>query len=219
MNALTLITNLADVQTIVEAAELSVDANFAGNKDIYLAWGKEQGHTVNDLNSAWKEAQPEKATGGATGWQAAYYDWLAEDSRTEEEAREYLSKQSDNVKKHMAKHLNVWALCETVRQGKKVQRSVVGTATKSAPKSSKKATPLEEKVEVTPTKRLVELFTKVAKGDFKTITLVRNHLKTFDQEGLTEKEVAKLAELNEFVNEKGIKVDDAKAKALEIMKG
>lgn len=219
MNALTLITKLADVQTIVEAAELSVDAGFAGNKDIYLAWGKEQGHTVNDLNSAWKEAQPEKVVSGATGWQAAYYDWLAAESRTEEEAIEYLSKQSDNVKKHMSKHLNVWALCETVRRGQKVNRTSAAPKPKAEAKTGKENTPLKEETVVkTPRKELVALFTKVAKGEFKTITLVRNHLKTFDIESLDQKDQDKLSALREFVGEKGIKVDEAAAKALEIMK-
>ncbi|QVJ07717.1 hypothetical protein S1R3Y_000008 [Vibrio phage vB_ValP_VA-RY-3] len=220
MNAIELITKLADVKATLEAAQLSVDAGFAGNKDIYMAWGKEQGHTVADLNSAWKEAQPEKVASGATGWQAAYYDWLAEDSRTEEEAVEYLSKQSDNVKKHMSKHLNVWALCETVRRGQKVQRTAAAPKSEAKAKTGGKNTPLEEeKVEQTPTKRLVELFTKVAKGEFKTITLVRNHIKTFDTEGLESSQEEQLAKLGEFVGQKGIKVQEAADKALEIMKG
>lgn len=218
MNAIELMTKLNELP-VEEWATTAANSNVAGAKDVYLAMGKSHSIPLKELEAWWKAAQPAKVASGSTGWQAAYYDWLAESSRTEEEAIEYLSKQSDNVKKHMSKHLNVWALCETVRQGTKVKRTVAAPKSEAKAKPSEKNTPLEEeKVEQTPTKRLVELFTKVAKGEFKTITLVRNHIKTFDQTDLTPFQKDQLWQLNEFVGQKGIKIQEAADKALEIMK-
>ena len=69
-----------------------------------------------------------------------YYDWLAEASRTEQEARDLImGNESQNVRNHLTHYLNIWALCETVRQGQKVARSLSAEKAEGepAPKQAK----------------------------------------------------------------------------------
>lgn len=135
MSIMNIVANLSACSTLSEAVVAS-----EGNKDLYLAWGKEAGYTVKELNDAWKAAQPKKAA-SASGFAAEYYDWLAEDSRSEQEAHDYIMAEgnSKNVKAHLTHYLNIWALAESVRSGKKVHRTVVGKSSKSAGTSSAKA--------------------------------------------------------------------------------
>lgn len=118
------------------AAKASVEAGIPGAKDIYMAWGKEKGITAKTLETEWKAAQPEKSKGGPRGFADAYYDWLAEASRTEQEAHDYImGDESQNVRNHLTHYLNIWALAETVRSGKKVVRTI--GAGKASPKPNK----------------------------------------------------------------------------------
>lgn len=120
-----------------QAATTAIKSGIAGAKDIYLAWGKEKGLTLKDLNDVWKtkeeEIKPAKRA-GANGFAAMYYDWLAAESRTEQEARDLImSNESQNVRNHLTHYLNIWALCETVRQGQKVARSLSAEKSEGAP--------------------------------------------------------------------------------------
>jgi len=227
MTILELMKDLTSASTISEAATLSINSGIAGAKDIYLAWGKERGDTAKDLNEAWKEAQPQKAKRAAGGFAADYYNWLAEDARSEADAKAFIMGESEeygettnNVKNHLTHYLNIWALAETVRSGETVLRSVSGGSTaKKATGTSKKAkAEPEPEQERNAKKELISLFAKIAKGEFKTITLIRQHLSNFDKEGLEQNELDKLSALQEFVDAKGIKPADAQTEALKIMK-
>lgn len=128
------------------AAKATVQAGIPGAKEIYMAWGKEKGIAAKALEAAYKEAQPEKTSGGPRGFAEMYYDWLAEASREEQEAHDYImSNESQNVRNHLTHYLNIWALAETVRRGEKVVRTI--SAGKASPKpegssaESKKAEP------------------------------------------------------------------------------
>lgn len=123
-----LMTALSAESNIGEGARIAMTSGLAGAKDIYLAWGKEKGESLKTLNEQWKviedEVKPAKRA-GASGFAAMYYDWLAETSRTEQEARDLImGNESQNVRNHLTHYLNIWALCETVRKGQKVARSL-----------------------------------------------------------------------------------------------
>ena len=109
-------------------ARIAIESGLAGAKDIYLAWGKENKHALKALNETWREVEesikPDKRA-GASGFAAMYYDWLAAASRTEQEARDLImSSESQNVRNHLTHYLNIWALCESVRSGSKVLRTI-----------------------------------------------------------------------------------------------
>ena len=122
------------------AAKAAVEANIPGAKDVYMAWGKEKGIAAKTLEAAYKEAQPEKTSGGPNGFADTYYNWLAEESRTEQEAHDYIMAPdtSNNTKAHLTHYLNIWALAETVRSGEKVVRTI--SAGKASPKPNKEKT-------------------------------------------------------------------------------
>lgn len=109
-------------------ARIAIESGLAGAKDIYLAWGKENKHHLKELNETWREVEEEikpAKRAGANGFTAEYYDWLAAASRTEKEARDLImSSESQNVRNHLTHYLNIWALCETVRRGEKVMRTL-----------------------------------------------------------------------------------------------
>lgn len=130
------------------AAKAATQSNLTGARDIFMAWGANVNIPVSKLQAAWKEAQPEKAKSGAKGFAEQYYDWLAEGTRTEQEAYVMImDNESQNVRNHLTHYLNIWALAETVRAGKKVSRTIAaGKATpkangSSAKKESKQAEP------------------------------------------------------------------------------
>lgn len=145
-----LMTALSAQSVIGEGARIAMASGLAGAKDIYLAWGKEKGESLKTLNEQWKviedEVKPAKRA-GASGFAAMYYDWLAAESRTEQEARDLImGNDSQNVRNHLTHYLNIWALCETVRQGQKVARSlsaekVEGESAEKAPKAAKENVP------------------------------------------------------------------------------
>lgn len=223
MNMLQLVTSLSSAQTILEAVQVTSNSNLQGAKDIYLAWGKERGETVKTLNEVWKEAAPKKATGGAKGFAADYYDWLAEAERTEAEAKAFImgedvsyGETSKNTKAHLTHYLNIWALAETVRSGTKVQRTEQGVG-KSAATTSKKAIPLEEEPVKTSSKELKRVLTSVAKGEYKTVTVVRNQLKALKEDGLEAKELDNLWDAQEIAAEKGIKMQDLQSKVVALL--
>lgn len=148
---LELITALYTLQanSIDKAAQAAVESGIAGAKDVYLAWGKEKGISAKELEAEWKLAQPEKAKGGAKGFADTYYDWLAEGARTEQEAADLIEgNESQNVRNHLTHYLNIWALCESVRQGKRVSRTI-GARAKVKPEcasaKAKKAEPEQPK--------------------------------------------------------------------------
>lgn len=154
MTILELMTQLQSATTISEAAHISINSGIAGAKDIYLAWGKERGDTVKELNEAWKEATPEKAKRAAGGFAADFYNWLAEESRAEEEAKAFIMGEdetygdtSNNVKNHLTHYLNIWALAETVRSGETVLRSVSGGSKAKASSSTRQKAKAEPKDE------------------------------------------------------------------------
>lgn len=145
-----LMTALSAESNIGEGARIAMTSGLAGAKDIYLAWGKEKGESLKTLNEQWKviedEVKPAKRA-GANGFAAMYYDWLAEGSRTEQDARDLImSNESQNVRNHLTHYLNIWALCETVRKGRKVARSlsaekVEGEPAAKAPKAKQAKEP------------------------------------------------------------------------------
>ena len=109
-------------------ARIAIESGIAGAKDIYLAWGKENKHALKALNDTWREVEesikPAKRA-GANGFAAEYYEWLATASRSEQEARDLImGSESQNVRNHLTHYLNIWALCETVRRGEKVLRTL-----------------------------------------------------------------------------------------------
>ncbi len=130
---LELMMALTQAGSIAEGAKVSAESGIAGAKEVYMAWGKEGGESVKTLEEAWKAAQPAKTSGGAKGFADQYYDWLAETSRTEQEAHDLImGNDSQNVRNHLTHYLNIWALAETVRRGEKVARTI--TAGKASPK-------------------------------------------------------------------------------------
>lgn len=117
------------------AAKATVQSGIAGAKEVYMAWGKSIGVAAKELEAAYKEAQPAKSSGGPRGFADMYYDWLVEAVRTEVEAHDYImGNESQNVRNHLTHYLNIWALVETVRSGKKVVRTI--TAGKASPKAN-----------------------------------------------------------------------------------
>ena len=135
MTIFELMTQLSafDADSIDMAAKATVQAGIPGAKDIYMAWGKEKGIAAKALEAAYKEAQPEKTSGGPRGFAERFYDWLAEESHTEQEAHDYImGDESQNVRNHLTHYLNIWALAETVRRGEKVVRTI--SAGKASPK-------------------------------------------------------------------------------------
>lgn len=123
-----------DADSIDMAAKAAVQSGIKGSRDIFMAWGADKNIPVSKLQAEWKAAQPEKAASGPRGFADVYYDWLAETSRDEQEAHDYImSNESQNVRNHLTHYLNIWALAETVRSGTKVSRTI--TAGKAAPKA------------------------------------------------------------------------------------
>lgn len=146
MTILELITKLSalSADSVDMAAKAAVEANIPGAKDVYMAWGKEKGIAAKTLEAEYKAAQPEKASSGPRGFAEMYYDWLAETSREEQEAHDYImSNESQNVRNHLTHYLNIWALAETVRRGEKVIRTI--TAGKASPKPNKEKASAEPK--------------------------------------------------------------------------
>ena len=146
MTIFELMTQLSafDADSIDMAAKATVQAGIPGAKDIYMAWGKEKGIAAKALEAAYKDAQPEKTSGGPRGFAEMYYDWLAEASREEQEAHDYImSNESQNVRNHLTHYLNIWALAETVRRGEKVVRTI--SAGKASPKPNGGASAKKEK--------------------------------------------------------------------------
>lgn len=125
-----------DAESIDMAAKAAVQSGIKGSRDIFMAWGADKNIPVSKLQAEWKAAQPEKTSGGPRGFAEMYYDWLAEASRTEQEAHDYImSNESQNVRNHLTHYLNIWALAETVRRGEKVVRTI--SAGKASPKPNK----------------------------------------------------------------------------------
>lgn len=148
MTIMELVTKLyvLSAEEVDMAAKAAVQAGIPGAKDVYMAWGKEKGIAAKELEAAYKEAQPTKAAGGPRGFADTYYDWLAESSREEQEAHDYImSNESQNVRNHLTHYLNIWALAETVRAGKKVARTI--TAGKASPKPEGSSAKKERKAE------------------------------------------------------------------------
>ena len=147
MTIFELMTQLSsfDGDSIDMAAKATVQAGIPGAKEIYMAWGKEKGIAAKALEAAYKEAQPEKTSGGPNGFADTYYNWLAEAARSEQEAHDYIMSPdtSNNTKAHLTHYLNIWALAETVRRGVKVSRTI--SAGKASPKPNKEKASAEPK--------------------------------------------------------------------------
>jgi hypothetical protein len=142
---LELMMALTQADNIAHGARISAESGIPGAKEVYMAWGKEGGDSVKTLEAEWKAAQPEKSKGGARGFADIYYDWLAEEARTEQEAHDYIMSPdtSNNTKAHLTHYLNIWALAETVRSSEKVVRTI--TAGKASPKPNGGASANKEK--------------------------------------------------------------------------
>ena len=122
-----------DKSSVDMAAKAAAQSGITGAKDLYMAWGKEKGIVAKALEQEWKDATPQKTGGGAKGFADSYYDWLAQEARTEQEAHDLImGDESQNVRNHLTHYLNIWALAETVRSGQKVSRTI--TAGKASPK-------------------------------------------------------------------------------------
>ena len=155
-NIFELVTTLSvtDSKAPDMGARIAIESGLAGAKDIYLAWGKEKGLPLKTLNETWREVEesikPAKRA-GANGFAAEYYDWLAGASRTEQEARDLImSSESQNVRNHLTHYLNIWALCESVRSGSKVLRTIGAekdSAGGEAPVKAKAAKPAKKEPE------------------------------------------------------------------------
>lgn len=152
MNTMQLMQALFTSASIKEAACVSIESGLASAKELYMAWGKESGHKVADLNSTWKQVEAElkpKAKKSAGGFAEEYYDWLAAESRTEQEAANYVmgadgyEPTSPNVRAHFTHYLNIWALAQSVRTGQKVERTLGGKP-KAEKAEQAKAEPEEE---------------------------------------------------------------------------
>lgn len=146
MTIFELMTQLSafDSDSVDMAAKATVQAGIPGAKDIYMAWGKEKGIAAKTLEAAYKEAQPEKTSGGRSGFAERFYDWLAEESHTEQEAHDYImGDESQNVRNHLTHYLNIWALAETVRSGTRVVRTI--SAGKASPKPNGGASAKKDK--------------------------------------------------------------------------
>ena len=151
-NIFELVTTLSvtDSKATDMGARVAIESGLAGAKDIYLAWGKENKHALKALNETWREVEesikPAKRA-GANGFAAEYYDWLATASRSEQEARDLImGSESQNVRNHLTHYLNIWALCETVRRGEKVLRTI-GAEKDSAGEAPVKAKPAKNEPE------------------------------------------------------------------------
>lgn len=143
---LELMMALTQASNIAEAAKVSAESGIAGAKEVYMAWGKEGGESAKSLEEAWKAAQPAKTSSSPRNFAEQYYDWLAEQGRTEQEAHDLImSNDSQNVRNHLTHYLNIWALAETVRQGQKVARTI--TAGKATPKPEGSASAKKAKAE------------------------------------------------------------------------
>ena len=135
-----------DADSIDMAAKAAVQSGIKGSRDIFMAWGADKNIPVSKLQAEWKAAQPEKAAGGSRGFTERFYDWLAEESHTEQEAHDYImGDESQNVRNHLTHYLNIWALAETVRSGKKVVRTI--SAGKASPKPNGGASANKAKAE------------------------------------------------------------------------
>ena len=152
-NIFELVTTLSAEADTSAGARIAIESGLAGAKDIYLAWGKEKGLPLKTLNETWREVEeaikPAKRA-GANGFAAEYYEWLAASSRTEQEARDLImSSESQNVRNHLTHYLNIWALCETVRAGYPILRTI-GSEKDSAgdePVKAKAAKPAKKEPE------------------------------------------------------------------------
>lgn len=122
-----LITALSTSATIEQGADAAVESGLTSAKDIFAGFYKEKGFKAKDITDAYKAAEERagKARIRVGGFAQDYYDWLAEERRTEFEARNYIlnEKNSKNVKAHLTHYLNIWALTESVRTGQKTSRS------------------------------------------------------------------------------------------------
>lgn len=122
-----LINALNSAKDMEEGAKSALESGITSAKEIFTGFYKEKGEKVKDILDAWKAAELEtgKSKTRSNGFQADYFDWLVEASRTEQEARDYIMAEgnSENTKNHLVGYLNFWALAESVRQGKKVSRT------------------------------------------------------------------------------------------------
>lgn len=136
---LELMTAISSAESVAHSAEIAIKSGLSGAKDIYLAFWKEKGGKVKELNEIWGECLAEikpNARSGAKGFAELYYDWLAEAARTEQEAYDLImGSESQNVRNHLTHYLNIWALAETVRSGSKTLRTI--GATKGSGEGSK----------------------------------------------------------------------------------
>jgi hypothetical protein len=139
-----LITAMSTASDINEGAKAAVESGLSSAKDMFTGFYKEQGVKAKEILEAYKKA--EEAAGKARirvgGFAQDYYDWLAEESRTEVEARAYIMDPatSKNTKVHLTHYLNIWALAESVRTGSKTVRSF-GAEKTSAEKAEKAPEP------------------------------------------------------------------------------
>ena len=146
-----LMTTLTAESDTSTGARIAIESGLAGAKDIYLAWGKEKGLQLKTLNETWREVEesikPAKRA-GANGFAAEYYEWLAASSRTEHEARDLImSSESQNVRNHLTHYLNIWALCESVRSGAKVMRTIGSEKDSAGDEAPAKAKPAKKEPE------------------------------------------------------------------------
>lgn len=78
-------------------------------------------YSAKDITEAFKALN---ITSKVLGFKASFYNWLAEEPRSEEEARGYIlgeegyEETSDNVKKSLSTNLNIWGLSKAIWDAK-----------------------------------------------------------------------------------------------------
>lgn len=148
MTLLDLVTILAGKTDAKELAKAASESGVSGARDLYMARGKELKVKAADLVRIWKEESGAKTR--SNGEINRYRDWLIEESRTEEQAKQFIialgqELESANIIAHMSGYLDEWLLAESVRAKMdeslpKPERKLKGLSRKQAEELVAKAT-------------------------------------------------------------------------------
>lgn len=136
MTFIELATKLASALSALDAATIAINSGLAGAKDLYLGRVKEIGVSVKDANNIWKaveaEINPKSERASKKGFADSYYNWLAEEERSEEEALNWLVENgSNNTRNQLPLWLNIWALSASIWRQESVKRTLGGKAPKA----------------------------------------------------------------------------------------
>lgn len=150
LDAMNIVSNAADSkEAVIELLKAGCPKAILKTvvMDVYPISAK----AIEEITKEW-EAENKSTTRKAGGFAADFYNWLAEEARSEQEAHDYImglgeyGDTTKNTKAHLTHFLNIWALAETVRSGETVLRSFSAKKTTAGGSSSKaKAEPKQEK--------------------------------------------------------------------------